>query len=105
MTGDFSLALPVMLAVAIATAVSRALSYGTIYTTKLLRRGRDIDQAAPRVDLRGQVNARGGAGPGAGVPDVEFGRLPAVPGPVPALPVDGVPQRAERGQGPGAEVG
>ena len=47
MTGDFSLTLPVMLAVAIATAVSRALSYGTIYTTKLLRRGSDIDQATP----------------------------------------------------------
>ncbi|HEX4291966.1 MAG TPA: chloride channel protein, partial [Trebonia sp.] len=47
MTGDFSLTLPVMLAVAIATAVSRALSHGTIYTTKLLRRGTDIDQAAP----------------------------------------------------------
>jgi CIC family chloride channel protein len=47
MTGDFSLTLPVMLAVAIATAVSRALSYGTIYTAKLLRRGTDIDQAAP----------------------------------------------------------
>jgi CIC family chloride channel protein len=47
MTGDFSLTLPVMLAIAIATTVSRALSYGTIYTTKLLRRGTDIDQAAP----------------------------------------------------------
>jgi chloride channel protein, CIC family len=47
MTGDFSLTLPVMLAVAIASAVSRALSYGTIYTTKLLGRGTDIDQAAP----------------------------------------------------------
>ena len=47
MTGDFSLTLPVMLAVAIATTVSRALSYGTIYTTKLLRRGTDIDHAAP----------------------------------------------------------
>jgi CIC family chloride channel protein len=47
MTGDFSLTLPVMLAVAIATTVSRALAYGTIYTTKLLRRGTDIDQAAP----------------------------------------------------------
>jgi CIC family chloride channel protein len=46
MSGDFSLTLPVMLAVAIATAVSRTLSYGTIYTTKLLRRGTDIDQAA-----------------------------------------------------------
>jgi chloride channel protein, CIC family len=47
MTGDFTLTLPVMLAVAVATATSRALSYGTIYTTKLLRRGRDIDRAAP----------------------------------------------------------
>jgi chloride channel protein, CIC family len=47
MTGDFTLTLPVMLAVAIATATSRALSYGTIYTTKLLRRGQDIDRAAP----------------------------------------------------------
>ena len=27
--------------------MSRALSYGTIYTTKLLRRGTDIDRAAP----------------------------------------------------------
>ena len=47
MTGDFSLTLPVMLAVAIASTVSRALSYGTIYTTKLLRRGTDIDRATP----------------------------------------------------------
>jgi len=45
MTGDYTLTLPVMLAVAIATAASRALSYGTIYTTKLLRRGHDIDRA------------------------------------------------------------
>jgi CIC family chloride channel protein len=44
MTGDFGLLLPVMLAVAIATTTSRALSYGTIYTTKLLRRGTDIDR-------------------------------------------------------------
>jgi len=47
MTGDFSLTLPVMLAIAIATATSRALSYGTIYTTKLLRRGTDIDKSTP----------------------------------------------------------
>ena len=47
MTGDYTLTLPVMLAVAIATASSRALSYGTIYTTKLLRRGYDIDRATP----------------------------------------------------------
>jgi CIC family chloride channel protein len=36
-----------MLAVAIASTVSRVLSYGTIYTTKLLRRGTDIDRALP----------------------------------------------------------
>ena len=47
MTGDFALTLPVMLAVAIASTVSRALSYGTIYTTKLLRRGTDTDRAVP----------------------------------------------------------
>jgi CIC family chloride channel protein len=47
MTGDFTLTLPVMLAVAIASTVSRAVSYGTIYTTKLLRRGTDIDRATP----------------------------------------------------------
>ncbi len=47
MTGDFTLTLPIMLAVAIASALSRAVSYGTIYTTKLLRRGTDIDRAGP----------------------------------------------------------
>ena len=47
MTGDFTLTLPVMLAVAIATTLSRGLSYGTIYTTKLLRRGTDLDKTTP----------------------------------------------------------
>ena len=54
MSGDYTLTLPVMLAVAIATALSRTLSYGTIYTTKLLRRGTDIDRpvsADPFEDL------------------------------------------------------
>ena len=54
MTGDYTLTLPVMLAVAIATVLSRSLSYGTIYTTKLLRRGIDIDHvpsADPFADL------------------------------------------------------
>jgi CIC family chloride channel protein len=48
MTGDFTLTLPVMLAVAISTTLSRGLSYGTIYTTKLLRRGIDIDRPTAR---------------------------------------------------------
>lgn len=47
MTGDFTLTLPVMLTVGIATALSRGLSYATIYTGKLLRRGQDIDRATP----------------------------------------------------------
>ncbi|WP_067972608.1 chloride channel protein [Mycolicibacter icosiumassiliensis] len=47
MTGDFTLTLPVMLAVAVGTTVSRGLSYGTIYTTKLLRRGIDIERPTP----------------------------------------------------------
>ena len=36
-----------MLAVAIASTVSCSLSYGTIYTTKLQRRGTDIDRSTP----------------------------------------------------------
>jgi chloride channel protein, CIC family len=87
MTGDFTLTLPVMLAVAIATATSRGLSYGTIYTTKLLRRGIDIDHvpsADPFEDLTAAGAMRafhpaipvtpGPAGPAAG--------YPALPGPV-----------------------
>jgi len=46
MTGSYGLMLPVMLAVAVATAAARRLSYGTIYTRKLLRRGIDIDMPA-----------------------------------------------------------
>ncbi|MGH3155168.1 MAG: chloride channel protein [Streptosporangiaceae bacterium] len=47
MTGDFALTLPVMLAVGISAAVSKHLTYGTIYTTKLLRRGTDIERPKP----------------------------------------------------------
>ena len=91
MTGDFSLTLPVMLAVAVASAVSRALSYGTIYTTKLLRRGTDIDRATPwraLADLKvtdamhpfGVPLPAGGDGSGAG--DAGLPDLAAVAGPV-----------------------
>jgi chloride channel protein, CIC family len=77
MTGDFSLTLPVMLAVAIASVTSRALSYGTIYTTKLLRRGTDIDRTAPwraLADLKIADAMR------------PFGRPLPVPPPSPASP-------------------
>ena len=48
MTGNFGLTLPIMLACGIAAAVSKQLSYGSVYTTKLLRRGIDIER--PRTD-------------------------------------------------------
>jgi CIC family chloride channel protein len=47
MTGNFTLTLPVMLATGIAAALSKRLTYGSIYTTKLLRRGIDIERAKP----------------------------------------------------------
>ncbi|MGH7758043.1 MAG: chloride channel protein, partial [Candidatus Dormibacteria bacterium] len=47
MTGNFTLLLPIMLAVGLAAGVSKRLTYGTIYTTKLLRRGTDIERPRP----------------------------------------------------------
>jgi len=44
MTGNFGLTLPVMLTCAIAAALSKQLSYGSVYTEKLLRRGIDIER-------------------------------------------------------------
>ena len=44
LTGNFGLVLPVMLSTALASAVSDHLSRGSIYTTKLLRRGIDIER-------------------------------------------------------------
>jgi chloride channel protein, CIC family len=88
MTGDFTLTLPVMLAVAIATATSRGLSYGTIYTTKLLRRGTDIDRvpsADPFEDLTAADAMRRFPAPLAaanGPPGVPSAGHPALPGPV-----------------------
>jgi chloride channel protein, CIC family len=48
MTGNFSLLLPIMLAVAISILLSAHLTKGTIYTQKLLRRGTDIDHHRPK---------------------------------------------------------
>ncbi len=44
MTGNFGIVLPVMLAGGIAAALSKRLGHGSIYTTKLLRRGIDIER-------------------------------------------------------------
>ena len=47
MTGNFALTVPIMLACGISAGVSKQLSYGSIYTTKLLRRGIDIERPKP----------------------------------------------------------
>jgi CIC family chloride channel protein len=52
MTGNFTLTLPIMLVSGIAAATSRRLSYGSIYTTKLLRRGIDIERPKATPALR-----------------------------------------------------
>jgi CIC family chloride channel protein len=44
MTGNFTLTVPIMLTCAIASAVSKQVAYGSVYTTKLLRRGIDIER-------------------------------------------------------------
>ncbi|MDQ6730945.1 MAG: chloride channel protein, partial [Actinomycetota bacterium] len=44
MTANFALTLPIMLTCGIAAAVSKHISYGSMYTTKLLRRGIDIER-------------------------------------------------------------
>ena len=45
LTGEYSIILPLMLAVVVATGFSRVLSKETIYTLKLTRRGVDLDAA------------------------------------------------------------
>jgi CIC family chloride channel protein len=47
LTDDYSIILPLMLAVVIATAISRRLSSDSIYTLKLRRRGVEIERPAP----------------------------------------------------------
>ncbi|MFE7899450.1 chloride channel protein [Streptomyces sp. NPDC057424] len=46
LTGEYSIILPLMLAIVLATAVSRLLSHDTVYTLKLRRRGVDLDGPA-----------------------------------------------------------
>jgi CIC family chloride channel protein len=51
LTGEYTIILPLMLAVVVATAISSVISTDTVYTRKLLRRGIDIDEPAD-VSLR-----------------------------------------------------
>nr|WSX48196.1 chloride channel protein [Streptomyces sp. NBC_00974] len=47
LTGEYGIILPLMTAIAVATGVSHALSRDTVYTTKLRRRGVDLDLTGP----------------------------------------------------------
>ncbi len=46
LTGEYSIILPLMLAIVLATGISHVVSADTVYTRKLLRRGIDIDEPA-----------------------------------------------------------
>ncbi|MCX5052011.1 chloride channel protein [Streptomyces sp. NBC_00201] len=54
LTGEYSIILPLMLAIVLATAASHLLSHDTIYTLKLRRRGIDLEGPAPGARLGGQ---------------------------------------------------
>jgi chloride channel protein, CIC family len=92
MTGNFTLTLPVMLASGIAAALSKQLSHGSVYTTKLLRRGIDIERPRPEnvletltvADVMTPVTTANGlprlepGAPEGEAPDRRFGQLGAV---------------------------
>ncbi|MBV2353353.1 chloride channel protein [Streptomyces sp. J2-1] len=54
LTGEYSIILPLMLAVVLATATSRLLTRDTVYTLKLRRRGIDLEGAAPGARIGAQ---------------------------------------------------
>ena len=53
LTGEYSIILPLMTAIVLATGMSRALSGDTIYTLKLRRRGVDLDEEPSGSPLAG----------------------------------------------------
>jgi CIC family chloride channel protein len=91
MTGNFTLTLPIMLACGIAAQLAKRITHGSIYTTKLLRRGIDIERPKALAALQaltveevmqpiGTLNARhlsgpGGGADGASVKESEWERL------------------------------
>jgi CIC family chloride channel protein len=70
LTGDYTIILPLMFAIVVATALSGVLTRDTIYTLKLRRRGIDIDQTQPPSPMAGiLVSAAMGRPPRALHPD------------------------------------
>ncbi|WP_042430663.1 chloride channel protein [Streptacidiphilus anmyonensis] len=61
LTGEYSIILPLMAAIVIATGVSRLLSYENIYTAKLMRRGIDLDAPVDPADALTVAQAMTGA--------------------------------------------
>jgi CIC family chloride channel protein len=57
LTGEYTIILPLMLAIVLATGVSHLVSRDTVYTRKLLRRGIDIDEPADATLRRQPVTA------------------------------------------------
>ena len=57
LTGEYSIILPLMLAIVLGTGVSHLISHDTVYTRKLLRRGIDIDEPADATLRRAPVSA------------------------------------------------
>ncbi|MDF3291538.1 chloride channel protein [Streptomyces silvisoli] len=53
LTGEYSIILPLMTAIVLATGISRVLTRDTIYTLKLRRRGIDIDHTPATAPLAG----------------------------------------------------
>jgi len=56
LTGEYSIILPLMLAIVLATGLSHLISHDTIYTRKLLRRGIDIDEPADAAAARRPIS-------------------------------------------------
>ncbi|MGV9995061.1 chloride channel protein [Streptomyces sp. NPDC003374] len=54
LTGEYSIILPLMLAIVLATATSRLLTRDTVYTLKLRRRGIDLDGPVQGAPISGQ---------------------------------------------------
>ncbi|MFK0291834.1 chloride channel protein [Streptomyces sp. NPDC090442] len=55
LTGQYTIILPLMLAIVLATATSRLLTRDTVYTLKLRRRGIDLHTPAPHAALGAQT--------------------------------------------------
>jgi CIC family chloride channel protein len=72
LTGEYSIILPLMLAVVVATGVSSAISADTVYTRKLLRRGIDIDEPAEAAVRRRSIISLMGAVPPTIGPDADL---------------------------------